>query len=112
MTDKIIYTPAEFAKIFGREKTWTYRQLYDGKIDAITDYGRTMIPASQIARIEGHARRYKSKTKSVEKETALSLPQPCDLAVANQRVVSPEVRKSELVYHIRQKGMGSRAVQY
>ncbi|RYD60708.1 MAG: DNA-binding protein [Verrucomicrobiaceae bacterium] len=59
--EKKAYTPAEFAALFGREKTWTYRLLYAGKIKGIKDYGRMMIPASEADRIEGAAAPYQGK---------------------------------------------------
>jgi hypothetical protein len=49
--EKIVYTPAEFAKLFGKSQTWGYRQLYAGRVTAITQYGRTLIPASEVERI-------------------------------------------------------------
>lgn len=33
------YTPAEFAALFGKERTWAYRQLNAGKVQAITELG-------------------------------------------------------------------------
>ena len=37
----------------GREKTWVYRQVRSGRIRAITGFGASMIPASEIDRIFG-----------------------------------------------------------
>jgi len=39
--------------MFGRERTWVYRQVAKGRIRAITGYGAAMIPASEIERILG-----------------------------------------------------------
>ena len=55
---------AEFAALFGKEKSWAYRQKYDGKIDVITDYGVDMVPASQVKRIEENAGRYLGRKKA------------------------------------------------
>lgn len=41
------YSPAEFAKRFGRSQTWAYRRLYEGAIDAVKIGGRLMIPAGE-----------------------------------------------------------------
>lgn len=41
----------EFAAQFGRQKIWTYRQLYAGRIKAITGFGNLMIPRSELDRI-------------------------------------------------------------
>lgn len=67
--EKVTYTPAEFAEVFGKERTWGYRQLYAGKVKAITELGRTMIPKSEVDRLLGEAGRYlgaKAKTAKVE----------------------------------------------
>ena len=56
--EKVALTPGEFAALFGKSQTWGYRQLYAGKVKAITEYGRTMIPASEVERILGEAGRY------------------------------------------------------
>ncbi len=42
--------------MMGRERTWAYRQVQQGRIRAITGFGAMMIPASEIKRIcEGGA---------------------------------------------------------
>jgi hypothetical protein len=63
MHEKLAYTPKEFSALFGREKTWAYRLLYAGKINAISGYGSIMIPASEAARITSDAGRYLGKIK-------------------------------------------------
>lgn len=70
--EKVTYTPAEFAEVFGRERTWGYRQLYKGKVNAITELGRTLIPKSEVDRLLKEAGRYlgaKAKTAKVESPT-------------------------------------------
>ena len=78
VTEKRAFTPAEFAALFGREKTWTYRLLYAGKINGISDYGRMMIPASEAVRIESEGKRYLGRRnaakKSVPKKMARKEP--------------------------------------
>ena len=51
-------SPREFAALFGKEQTWGYRQIYSGKVTTITEYGRILIPASEVERILGQAGRY------------------------------------------------------
>jgi hypothetical protein len=58
MTDKATYTPAEFAALFGKERTWGYRQLYAGKVKAITKLGQTLIPQSEVDKLLNGAERY------------------------------------------------------
>lgn len=70
MSDKRVYTPAEFAALFGRTKTWTYRLHYAGKIKCITDYGKLMVPASEAARIEADAGSHRSR-KELAKEPSV-----------------------------------------
>jgi len=47
---RVAYSPREFADLFGREKTWTYRQLYQGKLKSIRGHGKQLIPATEINR--------------------------------------------------------------
>jgi hypothetical protein len=56
--EKLTYTPAEFAALFGKERTWAYRQLNAGKVHAITELGRTQIPKNEVERLLGEAGRY------------------------------------------------------
>jgi len=73
MTDKATYTPAEFAALFGKERTWGYRQLYAGKVKAITKLGQTLIPQSEVDKLLNGAERYlgaPSHTKRVAKRKA------------------------------------------
>ncbi len=75
MDAKRTYTPTEFAALFGKEKSWTYRQLYAGKIEAITDFGRIQIAASQIERVESKSGSYVGKKKPRSKPAVEALPQ-------------------------------------
>jgi hypothetical protein len=58
------YSPAEFAAACGRHPTWTYRLLYSGKVNAITQLGRILIPASELQRVLGLAQPYNPKPKA------------------------------------------------
>jgi len=60
--EKVTYTPAEFAALFGKSQSWAYRQLYAGKINGITEFGRVMIPASEVEKVLGTAGRYLGAT--------------------------------------------------
>jgi len=53
--DRVAFKPKEFAALFGKSQTWGYRQIYDGKVKAITEYGRMLIPASEVERVLGEA---------------------------------------------------------
>jgi hypothetical protein len=52
------YSPSEFAAAFGRHQSWAYRLLYAGKVKAVTDFGRVLIPASEMRRLVESADRY------------------------------------------------------
>lgn len=53
--------------------TWAYRQLYAGKVQAITQLGRTMIPKSEVDRLLKEAGRYLGAKAKVRKE---DIPNP------------------------------------
>lgn len=50
-TKRVAYSPGEFAELFGKSQTWGYRQIYAGKVKAITEHGRILIPAKEVERI-------------------------------------------------------------
>ena len=58
---KPAYTVSEFADLFGRHKSWAYRLIYAGQIHVISEFGLMMVPASEVGRIIGTARRYTGK---------------------------------------------------
>ncbi len=55
---RVAFSPGEFAALFGKQQTWGYRQIYAGKVKAITEYGRIQIPAAEVERILATADRY------------------------------------------------------
>lgn len=65
--ETVTYTPAEFAAVFGKERTWAYRQLYAGKVQAVTSLGRTLIPKSEVDRLLMEAGRYLGSKAKVRK---------------------------------------------
>ena len=56
----------------GKHPSWAYRLLYSGKIHAITDLGRILIPATELERVLSAAECYnpQSKQKAVIREPA------------------------------------------
>ena len=46
--NRVAFSPGEFAKLFGKSQTWGYRQIYSGKVKAITEHGRILIPAAEV----------------------------------------------------------------
>ncbi len=61
--ERVTFSPGEFAALFGKSQTWGYRQIYAGKVKAITEYGRIQIPASEVERILASAGRYEGMPK-------------------------------------------------
>jgi hypothetical protein len=57
-------SPREFAASCGKHPSWAYRLLYAGKIQAITQFGRILIPTSELQRIVGTAEPYNPKPKA------------------------------------------------
>lgn len=64
------YSPAEFAALFGKHPTWTYRLLYAGKVQALTGLGRILIPAGELERVLAPAESYNPKPKAKLKKAA------------------------------------------
>ena len=67
---RVTFSPGEFAALFGKSQTWGYRQLYAGKVKSITEYGRILIPASEVERILAEAGIYNGEKKRVAKEVS------------------------------------------
>jgi hypothetical protein len=63
-TNRAAYSPAEFAATCGRHPSWAYRLLYANKIQAVTELGRLLIPASELDRVLGLAVPYDPKPKT------------------------------------------------
>lgn len=49
--NRVAYSFAEFAALFGKERTWTYKLAAKRKIRVLRGYGKAMIPASEVERI-------------------------------------------------------------
>lgn len=65
---RVAFSPGEFAKFFGKCQTWGYRQIYSGKVKAITAYGRFLIPVSEVERILASAEEYSGLPPTKVKE--------------------------------------------
>ena len=48
---RVAYAFDEVAQMFGRDRTWVYRQVKAGKLQAITGFGKMMIAASEVQRV-------------------------------------------------------------
>lgn len=65
---RVAFSPGEFAELFGKSQTWGYRQIYAGKVTAITEHGRILIPAKEVERILEKAGIYDGKQKPKKKK--------------------------------------------
>src|SRR5438552_17186168 len=54
-------SPSEFSLLFGKQKVWGYRQIYQGRVKTITQFGRMLIPRSEVDRILATAAPYYGK---------------------------------------------------
>lgn len=61
--EKVAFSPKEFAALFNKEQTWGYRQIYAGTVETITEYGRILVPASEVEKILSTAGRYEGLVK-------------------------------------------------
>jgi hypothetical protein len=62
-TSRVAYSPKEFAELCGRHSSWAYRLLYGGKVKALTNLGRILIPASELERVLSNAAPYNPKPR-------------------------------------------------
>lgn len=69
-TKRLGYPLAEFAHLNGRHPSWAYRQLYAGKIKAVTSLGRLLIPQDEIERLMATAESYNPKPKKRKAQKA------------------------------------------
>jgi hypothetical protein len=74
--ERVTFSPGEFAKLFGKSQTWGYRQIYAGKVKAITEYGRTLIPATEVEKILGTASRYEGRKKPARTKREIEALKP------------------------------------
>ena len=59
--ERLGYSPAEFASLFGRSPTWGYRQIYAGRVKPVADCGRIIIPRSEVDSVLARRREYNPK---------------------------------------------------
>jgi hypothetical protein len=56
--ERVGYSPAEFASMFGRSATWGYRQIYAGRVKPIADCGRIIIPRAELESVLARCAEY------------------------------------------------------
>lgn len=60
-SERLGFSPKEFAQMNGKQAVWAYRQIYAGKIRVVTDLGNMLIPRSEVDRILATAAPYSGK---------------------------------------------------
>ena len=70
-TKRLGYPPSEWARLNSRHPSWAYRQLYAGKVKAITSLGRILIPASEVERVMAEAKPYNPRPRKRREGGAL-----------------------------------------
>jgi hypothetical protein len=58
LSERLGYSPAEFAALFGRSPTWGYRQIYAGRVKPVADCGRIIIPRTEVESVLARRREY------------------------------------------------------
>lgn len=86
--ERAALSPKEFASIFGKSQTWGYRQIYAGKVNAVTEVGRILIPVTEIEKILGTAARYSAKKKSTVETDSREQPALRDLMQRAQQLIA------------------------
>jgi hypothetical protein len=64
LSDRLGFSPTEFAGMFGKQAVWGYRQIYRGKVKAIQTLGRLIVPKSEIDRLLATAAPYNANETS------------------------------------------------
>lgn len=52
---RVAYTLAEFAELFGKNRSWSYRMAGKNQIKTIKGYGCALVPASEVDRLVAEA---------------------------------------------------------
>jgi hypothetical protein len=63
LSERLAFSPREFAAALGKSATFVYRQIYAGRIRPISDCGRMMISRSEVDRFLSRAAEYNPQPK-------------------------------------------------
>jgi hypothetical protein len=108
--DRVAFSPGEFATLFGKSQTWGYRQIYSGKVKAITQYGRILIPAAEVEAILKQAGIYDGirvklpKTKTKVQNIIPRLPSAWEGYLAARKGVPRAIGSSQVEVKTNQPG--------
>jgi hypothetical protein len=68
LSERLGYSPTEFAALNGKSSTWGYRRIYHGDVKVIANAGRLLIPRSEVDRFLERAAEYNPQSKSTSNE--------------------------------------------
>jgi hypothetical protein len=61
--ERLGYSAAEFAGLFGRSPTWGYRQIYAGRVKTICNCGRILVPRPEVDSLLARCADYNPRPK-------------------------------------------------
>ena len=63
LTQRLGFSPKEFAALNGKSATWGYRRIYHGDVRVIANAGRILIPRSEVDAFLARTAEYNPKPK-------------------------------------------------
>ena len=63
LSERLAFSPKEFAAALGKSPTYAYRQIYAGRLKAISDAGRLLIPRVEVDAFLARAADYNPESK-------------------------------------------------
>ena len=64
VSERLAFSPKEFAAAIGKSPTYAYRQIYAGRLKPISNAGRLLIPRSEVDAFLARAAEYNRKPKA------------------------------------------------
>ena len=64
VSERLAFSPKEFAAAIGKSPTYAYRQIYAGRLKPISNAGRLLIPRSEVDAFLARAAEYNPKPKA------------------------------------------------
>jgi hypothetical protein len=64
LSERLAYTPGEFASLCGKHPVWGYRRIYAGDVKAISSAGNMLIPRAEVDRFLNAATIFNPKQKA------------------------------------------------
>jgi hypothetical protein len=63
LSQRLAFSPKEFAALNGRSPTWGYRRIYHGDVKVIANAGRILIPRSEVDAFLARSAEYNPQAK-------------------------------------------------